>query len=190
MFDFMSSTFSSMGDKIGQGAGALSDAMSDAKFNFNSAMDDVTGEWTRDKNKLSKESAFKTDFQLGKGNTDVYYKPATEFAGGAFSEDFNKRKLSSEQALSPYSQANLDLMKDGGEYVATTEFGGASPKKKDWTGLAEALKSIKLPEHGKVSSSHRAGGFNFDSKLYENPLLTREYNALYSAPLYVPPSMK
>lgn len=59
----------------------------------------------------------------------------------------------------------------------------------DWEGLARTLQSVKVPtDQPGPSSSGRAGGrFNFDKSLYENPLLTREYQALYQAPLYTKP---
>lgn len=85
--------------------------------------------------------------------------------------------------------ANLDFglptdyagMKD----AATAKAGGF-----DFEGLARTLQSIKpvdaTPNINMSSGRVGGGGARFDSKQYENPLLTREYNALYSQPLYTP----
>lgn len=57
----------------------------------------------------------------------------------------------------------------------------------DFDKIAEVMKSINSPKDQQINmASHRAGGsaFNPNSKLYENQLLAREYQDLYSQPLY------
>lgn len=67
---------------------------------------------------------------------------------------------------------------------------GVGEKGFDFEGLAKTLASIKpvdgTPNINMSSGRAGGGGSRFDSKQYENPLLTREYNALYSQPLYTP----
>ncbi|MGL5583813.1 MAG: hypothetical protein ACRDCE_23100 [Cetobacterium sp.] len=61
-------------------------------------------------------------------------------------------------------------------------------RKFDLQSLGEVLKSVKPTGSGGMSqvSSGRAGGrgFSFDKSLYTDPLIQREFNNLYMAPLY------
>lgn len=57
----------------------------------------------------------------------------------------------------------------------------------DWNALAKTLQSIKPHnEEVPISMTRTGGGGRYDKSVFENPLLTRERNALYSAPLYTP----
>lgn len=73
--------------------------------------------------------------------------------------------------------------------IADEEFEGATgPEKEgvDWEAFSRMLGSINDPNAGRQvsSSAYRAGFRAPDQSLYENPLLKREYQQLYSQPLY------
>lgn len=57
----------------------------------------------------------------------------------------------------------------------------------DWEGLSRTLQTVsnglKTPE---IRMQKTGGSGRYDKSVFENPLLTREKNALYSAPLYTP----
>ena len=80
--------------------------------------------------------------------------------------------------------ANDDLL----GLISDVEGEIASGKKGfDYELLGRTLSSIKPKDAPKISHLGRGGGggsFRYDKSLYENPLLTREFNALYSEPLY------
>lgn len=58
-------------------------------------------------------------------------------------------------------------------------------KEFDWGRFAQTLASIKVPQQQQLSHSGRVGGgFRFDKSQYQNPLIQREYEQLYTAPLY------
>ncbi|MGL5013514.1 MAG: hypothetical protein ACRC6V_04365 [Bacteroidales bacterium] len=58
----------------------------------------------------------------------------------------------------------------------------------DWGALSKTLQSIKLgdesPKFNSGGVGGKSGGGRYDKSVFENPLLTREMNALYSKPLY------
>lgn len=58
----------------------------------------------------------------------------------------------------------------------------------DFEALAKTLQSIKPGSGDPPINMTRTGGGGgrYDKSVFENPLLTREKNALYSAPLYTP----
>lgn len=58
----------------------------------------------------------------------------------------------------------------------------------DFEGLAKTLQSIKPGgnQAPPINMTRTGGGGRYDKSVFENPLLTREKNALYSAPLYNP----
>ncbi|MGL5013546.1 MAG: hypothetical protein ACRC6V_04540 [Bacteroidales bacterium] len=106
---------------------------------------------------------------------------AFDFKGGIPGAGFQ-----TDVGWKPGSTAGMDLMEDGGKYKPTTEFGGATDEGFDWDSLAQALQSIKgKPEKSIDFSGSGRKGFNAPPKsLYENPLLAREFQQMYSSPLY------
>lgn len=58
----------------------------------------------------------------------------------------------------------------------------------DYEALGKVLQSIKPSSGAPPVSMTRTGGGSgrYDKSVFENPLLTRERNALYNAPLYTP----
>lgn len=86
------------------------------------------------------------------------------------------------------TKSGMTFMETG--YKPTTEFGGASPKEEksfDLQELGRILQSVQpIQEQGPPLRGSDGGGrgFNFDSKLYKNPMLEREYTNLYNTPLY------
>lgn len=122
------------------------------------------------------------------------YTPTTSFGGygteGAFSNYFKPSSL---------SQPGLSAADMGKKEAATLDFGlptdyagmkELSDKEGgfDFEGLAKTLQSIKSTGGTPPISMTRTGGGSgrYDKSVFENPLLTRERNALYSAPLYTP----
>lgn len=108
---------------------------------------------------------------------------------GAFSNYFKPTGISkpglSAEGVGWQGGAKLDLgvpetysgMKD----VAGSGSNGFSMEK-----LAQVMKSIKPHDDTPPINMTRTGGGGgrYDKSVFENPLLTREYNALYSQPLY------
>lgn len=109
---------------------------------------------------------------------------------GAFSNYFKPSSITqpglSGNGVGWKGGANLDLglptdyagMKD----VATAEAGGF-----DWAGLAKTLQSVKPNNDAPPINMSRmggGGGGRYDKSVFENELLTRELNSLYSQPLY------
>lgn len=107
---------------------------------------------------------------------------------GAFTNYFKPGSISKpglgSEGVGWQGGANLDLGLPT-DYAGMKEAAGAE-KGFDFEGLARTLASIKGGPEAPAISLGRAGGGGgrYDSKVFENPLLTREYNQLYSQPLY------
>ncbi|MGL5012774.1 MAG: hypothetical protein ACRC6V_00575 [Bacteroidales bacterium] len=104
------------------------------------------------------------------------------FDGGVKNPEFG-----SNAGWKPKSTEGMELMEDGGAYTPTTEFGGKKQEEGiDWDALAKVLGSIATPTPERAPSVSRAGGggSRFDASQYDNPLVAREFQQLYSAPLY------
>lgn len=133
-------------------------------------------------------------FELG--NIGSYMKSgynAMEQGVLGIADDVKKSKVGALwDTMSGPSDDELGMMADNEAdgAVGTGEEALAKAQKDLGTGMdfdkmSKVLASVKPVEGPKVSqASHRGGGFNYNSKLYENPLLTREYQSLYSQPLY------
>lgn len=82
--------------------------------------------------------------------------------------------------------ANLDLGLPT-DYAGMKDMAGAESGF-DWQGLAKTLQSIKPGgnQAPPINMTRTGGSGRYDKSVFENPLLTREKNALYSAPLYTP----
>lgn len=129
------------------------------------------------------------------------YTPTTAFgqggSGSAFSSYFQPSTfsdigLSSGGTGWNAGQATAGMNFGSSAYVPTTEFGGAAGSASKGFNLQEfgrILQSVQQPEEQRVPTgggSAGGRGFNFDSKLYQNPMLEREYNSLYTSPMYTP----
>lgn len=107
---------------------------------------------------------------------------------GAFGNYFKPSSISKpglgSEGVGWQGGAQLDLGVP--ETYEAAKSAGMGEKGFDWELLGRTLQSIKPNQEAPVQSSGRVGGgrFNYNSKQYENPLLTREYEALYNAPLY------
>ncbi|UZV39638.1 hypothetical protein APT65_00023 [Trabzonvirus APT65] len=119
-------------------------------------------------------------------------------SGGAFSGYFQPSNLSnvglSSQGVgwSP-GQATAGMNFGSTAYTPTTQFGGASGASAgsgfNLQEFGRILQSVQQPEEQRVPTgggSAGGRGFSFDSKLYQNPMLEREYNSLYTSPMYTP----
>ena len=125
----------------------------------------------------------------------VFAAPAlTSFGGfgteGAFGNYFKPSAITQpglgSDGVGWKGGAQLDLglptdyagMKDAAEASGATGF--------DWDNLARTLQSIKPTNDTPPINMTRSGGGGgrYDKSVFENPLLTRERNALYSEPLY------
>ncbi|MGL5016413.1 MAG: hypothetical protein ACRC6V_19365 [Bacteroidales bacterium] len=122
-------------------------------------------------------------FSFSLGNIGSYFGP-----GGG-----DKIGALWDSAMGPGDAAlgNLADLEAGGAEAANLGLGSDALKSAgggfDWEKLSQTLQSIKSPkqEMPKVTSGGRSGGgFRFDSKPYQNELLTREYASLYNQPLY------
>ncbi|MGL5013088.1 MAG: hypothetical protein ACRC6V_02200 [Bacteroidales bacterium] len=81
--------------------------------------------------------------------------------------------------------ANDELLGVISDVEEETAKAGKKEDGMDFDKISKVLASIKPVEGPNVpQASARPSGFNYNSKLYENPLLTREYQSLYSQPLY------
>lgn len=121
-------------------------------------------------------------------------------SSGAFSSYFKPTNfgdigLSSQGVGWSPGQATAGMDFGSTAYTPTTQFGGATGATGAGSGFnlqefGRILQSVQQPEDtsprtsGGMSSGGR--GFNFDSKLYQNPMLEREYNSLYTSPMYTP----
>lgn len=110
---------------------------------------------------------------------------------GAFGNYFKPSSITkpglSSEGVGWGGGANLDFGVPT-DYAGMKDASKAAGKSFDFEGLMKTLSSVKPTERAPISTSggRSGGGFRMDSKQFENPLLTREYNALYSQPLYTP----
>lgn len=107
---------------------------------------------------------------------------------GAFGNYFKPTSISKpglgSEGVGWQGGANLDLGLPT-DYKGMSEMAGAE-KGFDWQALAKTLQSIKPHNDAPPISMTRTGGGGgrYDKSVFENPLLTRELNSLYSQPLY------
>lgn len=110
---------------------------------------------------------------------------------GAFNNYFKPGSITSNPGLGSegvgwQGGANLDLGLPT-DYAGMKEASAAEAGGFDWEGLARTLQSIKPKQEERITGSSRVGGGGggrYDKSVFENPLLTREFNALYNKPLY------
>lgn len=121
-------------------------------------------------------------FSFSLGNISSYFGPAGDKVGALW-----------DSAMGPGDAAlgNLADLEAGGAQAANLGSGSDALASAgggfDWEKLSQTLQTIKSPkqEMPTVTSGGRSGGgFRFDSKPYQNELLTREYANLYNQPLY------
>lgn len=180
-------------------------SLKDAPGKHQEMMNDITVPILGD-NKISKNSDAVAGAVLG----GIFAAPAmagafgggssagagTSFGGfgteGAFSNYFKPTSIAKPGLGSDGvgwgggSKLDLGLPTDyaGMKDMTSAEEGGF-----DFEALAKTLQSIK-PGSGdppiNMTRTGGGGGGRYDKSVFENPLLTREKNALYSAPLYTP----
>lgn len=110
---------------------------------------------------------------------------------GAFSNYFKPSSITqpglSSEGVGWQGGASLDLGLPT-DYAGMKDVSGAGEAAGfDWEGLSRTLQSIKPNQESSappVSMTRTGGGGRYDKSVFENPLLTRERNALYSEPLY------
>ncbi|UIW10586.1 hypothetical protein PQC38_gp110 [Aeromonas phage BUCT695] len=112
------------------------------------------------------------------GNMADYFKPST--AGDKWGSLF-------EHNVTDEELGNLADAEAGGAHgngaEALAKANGAKPT--DWNQMARVLQSVKgMQSQGPQvpQAQARAAGFNYNSKMYENPLLTKTYADLYYKP--------
>lgn len=107
---------------------------------------------------------------------------------GAFSNYFKPTSISKpglgSEGVGWQGGAQLDLGVP--ETYQGMKSAGSAGSGFDWEGLARTLQSVKPHNDAPPISMTRSGGGGgrYDKSVFENPLLTRELNALYSQPLY------
>lgn len=120
------------------------------------------------------------------GAFSSYFQP-----GGS---SFSNIGLGSEGVGWNAGQATAGMNFGSTAYAPATEFGGAASSGAtsgfDLQKFGKILQSVQQPEEQRAPTGGGMGsggrGFNFDSKLYQNPMLEREYNNLYTSPMYTP----
>lgn len=130
-------------------------------------------------------SAFTSDFGGYKpgGSFDNYFKPGALKQPGAVSDGVGYQKGAAVKGMdlgdkTYEGKTEFAKMAEAG----VTDVGG---KGFDMEKLAQVLQSIKPQDNTPpINMVRTGGGGRYDKSVFENPLLTRELNALYNQPLY------
>lgn len=138
------------------------------------------------------------------------YMNPSPYSGGALTNATNDEELKKKampsitqlgmEAVAPTYRGNAfassalgqQAMSGAPVFTDSSQTAVYSPQEKgkgfDLQELGRVLKSVQptggVQQGSSVSSGSRRGGFSYDKSLYENPLLQREFQNLYNAPLY------
>lgn len=166
-----------MFDFVSNGMGALSDGISSINPLKKKKEEEPQEE---------QGSAFTADFGGYKpgGSFDNYFKPGALNQPGSVSDGVGYQKGSAVKGM----DLGDKTYEGKTEFAKMAEAGVTDVEGKgfDMEKLAQVLKSVK-PSNSDVPISMTrtgGGGGRYDKSVFENPLLTREMQALYNQPLY------